>query len=85
VTLCGCRDLNGDSELVLGNIQNRSILDMWRDPSVERIRSGFYRSTYPKICHGCSFYRDLSALRKEKAKKIFKLRKVTESIDLKQV
>ncbi len=84
-TLCGCRDLNGDSELVLGNIQNRSILDMWRDPSVEKIRSGFYRSTYPKICHDCSFYRGLSIFRREKAKKLLKLRKKFESIDLKQV
>jgi len=85
VTLCGCRDLNGDSELVLGNIQNKSILNMWRDQRVKNIRSGFYRSTYPKICQDCSFYRDLSSLRREKSMKMFKLRKNTESIDLKQV
>jgi MoaA/NifB/PqqE/SkfB family radical SAM enzyme len=68
MTLCGCRDLNGDSELVLGNIKDKSILEMWRDPRVEKIRNGFYLSRYPKICHDCSFYRDLSFFRREKLK-----------------
>lgn len=70
MTLCGCRDLNGD--LVVGNIRDRSILEMWRDKRVENIRSGFYSLRYPKICRDCSFYSDLSCFRKEKIKKFFK-------------
>lgn len=68
MTLCGCRDLNGDSELVLGNIRDKSILEMWRDPRVEDIRKGFYSSRYPTVCHDCSMYNDLSFFRKEKLK-----------------
>jgi radical SAM protein with 4Fe4S-binding SPASM domain len=64
MTLCGCRDLNGDSELVLGNIKDKSILEMWHDPRFKSIRSGFYLSEYPKICQACSFYNDLSYFRR---------------------
>jgi MoaA/NifB/PqqE/SkfB family radical SAM enzyme len=68
MTLCGCRDLNGDSELALGNIRDKAILEMWRDPKVEDIRKGFYLSKYPQICHDCSMYEDLSFFRRQKVK-----------------
>jgi radical SAM protein with 4Fe4S-binding SPASM domain len=72
VTLCGCRDLNGDSELVVGNIANKSILEIWQDPRIENIRKGFYAFRYPKICRDCSFYNDLSCFRKQKIEKILR-------------
>ncbi len=68
MTLCGCRDLNGDTELVRGNIRNKSILEMWQDPGVDNVRKGFWLSRYPKICQDCSFYNDLSGFRMEKMK-----------------
>jgi len=68
MTLCGCRDLNGDSELVIANIKDKSILEMWQDPRVNNIRKGFYLSGYPKICRDCSFYNDLSYFRGEAIK-----------------
>lgn len=71
MTLCGCRDLNGDSDLVLGNIKDKSILEMWHDRRVKSIRNGFYLSRYPKICQDCSFYSDLSCFRREKIKNFF--------------
>jgi len=73
VTLCGCRDLNGDSELVIGNIKDRPILEMWRDPRVKSVRKGFYLSRYPKICQDCSFYNDLSGFRKLKITNLLKI------------
>lgn len=72
MALCGCRDLNGDSELVLGNIKDKTILEMWQDPAVDIIRKGFYSSRYPKVCRDCSFYNDLSCFRKEKARILLK-------------
>lgn len=72
MTLCGCRDLNGDSELVLGNIKDKSILEMWHDGRVKSMRNGFYLSRYPKICQDCSFYSDLSCFRREKIKNFLK-------------
>jgi radical SAM protein with 4Fe4S-binding SPASM domain len=71
VTLCGCRDLNSDSELVLGNIRDRSLLEIWRDPRVEEIRNGFYFSKYPAICQDCSMYEDLAFFRQQKIKSFF--------------
>jgi radical SAM protein with 4Fe4S-binding SPASM domain len=72
MTLCGCRDLNGDSELILGNIKDKSILEMWHDRRVKSIRNGFYSRNYPKICQDCSFYNDLSYFREEKIKNFFR-------------
>ncbi len=72
MTLCGCRDLNGDTELVRGNIRNKSILEMWQDPGVDNVRKGFCLSRYPKICQACSFYNDLSGFRMEKMKNFLK-------------
>jgi radical SAM protein with 4Fe4S-binding SPASM domain len=71
VTLCGCRDLNGDSELVLGNIRDRSLQEMWHDPRVEEMRNGFYLSKYPRICRDCSMYEDLAFFRKERIRSFF--------------
>lgn len=68
LTLCGCRDLNGDSELVMGNIREKTILEMWRDPGVEEIRKGFYSSILPRICQDCSMYEDLSFFRRERVR-----------------
>jgi MoaA/NifB/PqqE/SkfB family radical SAM enzyme len=75
MTLCGCRDLNGDSELVLGNVEEKTILEMWRDPRVEKIRNGFYLSKYPKICLDCSMYEDLSFFRREKIRALLRERR----------
>jgi MoaA/NifB/PqqE/SkfB family radical SAM enzyme len=71
VTLCGCRDLNGDSELVLGDLRDKSLLEMWRDPKVEEIRRGFYQARVPRICRDCSMYEDLSHFRMERIRAIF--------------
>ncbi len=79
MTLCGCRDLNGDSELVLGSTRDRSIYEMWHLPKVEEIRNGFYGSRYPEICRDCSMYIDLSFFRKEKLRALLDRRKVTGS------
>lgn len=84
MTLCGCRDLNGDSELVLGNIKDKSILEMWHDQRVENIKKGFYIQRYPKICNDCSFYSDLSFFRKEKIKVLLRGRKCAIAIDTKK-
>lgn len=74
-TLCGCRDLNGDSELVLGNIRDKTILEMWRDPRVEEIRRGFYSSVIPGICRDCSMYEDLFFFRRERVRALFRGRR----------
>lgn len=73
LTLCGCHDLNADSDLVLGNIKDKSILEMWHDDRVKKVRNGFYLSQYPKICQDCSAYNDLSCFRAEKIKNFFKV------------
>jgi hypothetical protein len=79
LTLCGCRDLDGDSELVLGNVADRPILEMWRDPRVAEIRQGFYQGRVPRICRDCSLYQDLGFFRRQKLAAFFRRRRTKET------
>ena len=56
VTVCGCRDLNGDSELILGNIMETSLIDLWNGEKLKKIRQGFRKGEIPDICKDCSHY-----------------------------
>lgn len=56
VTCCGCRDLDGSPEFVLGNIRNESLLEMWHSNKLKKIRHSFYCGTPPGICSDCSHY-----------------------------
>jgi len=62
VGLCGCQDLNASSELVVGNIMESSLLEIWQSDRVTEIRNRFL-SNPPDICGPCGFYRNLDGLR----------------------
>ncbi len=70
MTLCGCRDLNG--ELTIGNIRNKTILEAWHDPRIENIRKGFYAAQYPDVCKECTSYIDLCSFREQKIKNLLR-------------
>jgi MoaA/NifB/PqqE/SkfB family radical SAM enzyme len=59
LTLCGCRDLEADTELSLGNIRDRSIGELWRSPKVQRLRNSFAHRL-PPICVDCAQYIPIS-------------------------
>jgi sulfatase maturation enzyme AslB (radical SAM superfamily) len=82
LTLCGCRDLDGNSELVLGSVADRRILEMWRDPRVTEIRQGFYHGRVPRICRDCSLYQDLGFFRRQQLAALFRRQreKKTETV-----
>jgi len=63
VGLCGCRDYNADSELVVGNIQNESLIELWRSKKVSSLRERFYEGNFPDICSKCTEYRVLQDFR----------------------
>ena len=79
VTVCGCRDLNGDSELVLGNIMKSSLIDLWRGEKLKKIRQGFLEGEIPDICKNCSHYESVKNLKtfhfRREARKNLKLYK----------
>ena len=57
ITSCACRDLNGDSELILGNISKVSLEDAWRSKKLIRSREKWRAGKYiPKICRDCRHY-----------------------------
>lgn len=56
VTLCGCRDFNGSSDLVVGNINDKSLDEIWSNGKVNSIIENFNNKKYPTICVDCNIY-----------------------------
>jgi len=50
VTIC-CADVEG--EIVLGNAQQESLLDIWNGPVLARIRAGIAKGRLPSRCQRC--------------------------------
>jgi len=65
--LCGCADFDGNSELVIDNILNKSLKDIWTSKKVQEVHNRFYRGDYPGICMECSFYLNLDEFRSKGA------------------
>lgn len=63
VGLCGCRDFNADSELIIGDIAKDSLGDLWRLAAVQRLRQRFQEGKFPQICKKCSAYANLDFYR----------------------
>ena len=61
--LCGCRDVEAKSELVVGNIKRRSLHEIWTSPEVKALRARFATPDKPDICRSCTMYRNLDNLR----------------------
>jgi MoaA/NifB/PqqE/SkfB family radical SAM enzyme len=56
LTACGCRDLNVDSDLTLGNIRKTSIDSAWIDGTMKKLRQRFTDGNPPDICKDCRHY-----------------------------
>ncbi|MFH0959946.1 MAG: radical SAM/SPASM domain-containing protein [Pseudomonadota bacterium] len=57
VTACSCRDLNGDSDLVLGKINETSLRGLCHSERLRKLRNNWFRGEgIPEICSDCTFY-----------------------------
>ncbi len=56
MTACGCRDLNGDSELGLGNIKDVPLGQPWQDGTMAALRQRFLDGDPPDLCRDCRHY-----------------------------
>ena len=57
VTACGCRDLDGNGDLVLGNAHERSLVELWSGAKLAALRSNWMEAQeVPNICKDCSHY-----------------------------
>ena len=54
VTVCGCSDVNSTSELMLGNITDNSLIDLWRGGKLRNIRRDFRNGIFPDVCRVCT-------------------------------
>lgn len=61
--LCGCRDVEAKSELVVGNVMQQSLHEIWTSPKVKSLRARFATPDKPDICRSCTMYRNLDNLR----------------------
>ncbi|MBI3695946.1 MAG: SPASM domain-containing protein [Acidobacteria bacterium] len=60
-TVCGCRDLDGTSELALGNLKQHSLAELWTSERLQRIRREF-TTRLPDICVDCAQYSPVSII-----------------------
>jgi len=57
VAMCGCQELEGDSDLVLGNIMDNSLVDLYKSEQAKMIRKNWLNgSRIPQICQNCRNY-----------------------------
>jgi len=61
VKLCGCR-FNGSvyDELVIGNINEKPLNEIWFSQKVFDIRNNFFKGIFPDVCKNCSMYEPVS-------------------------
>lgn len=57
VGACACRDFEASSELILGNVANQSLAEMWKGEKLASIRSDWLtKNRVPDICKSCRHY-----------------------------
>ena len=57
VGACNCRDFEASSELVLGNIKDKTLADLWSGEKLAHLRSDWRRrNQVPEICRTCRHY-----------------------------
>ncbi|MGC2063329.1 MAG: radical SAM/SPASM domain-containing protein [Thermodesulfovibrionales bacterium] len=60
VAFCPCDDFNSDEDLLLGNIRNNSLLEIYNTERVKKLWD--FESHIPSFCRRCSFHRPVSQL-----------------------
>jgi len=58
VNFCVCRDFK--HEMVIGNIRDNGLLDVWRGEPMRKIREDWKSGKVPEMCLRCSMYTPLS-------------------------
>ncbi len=56
MTACGCRDLEGTSELRLGNLNENSMAEILGGGKLEGLRQRFLDGNLPDVCRDCKHY-----------------------------
>lgn len=56
ITACGCRDLEGTSELRLGNLRENSMAEILGGGKLEGLRQRFLDGNLPDVCRDCKHY-----------------------------
>ena len=64
ITACGCRDLDGDSRLALGNMEDSSLEEAYFSQRLDTIRDNWLRKgEVPEICRDCGQYHSAGYLK----------------------
>jgi radical SAM protein with 4Fe4S-binding SPASM domain len=57
VGACSCRDFEANSELILGNVEDQTLEEMWHGEQLTQIRSNWRKKNkVPEICKSCRHY-----------------------------
>lgn len=61
VGACACRDVDA-SELIIGNVNQRSLAEIWFGDELRKMRADFLTPRCPEICQKCTHYNNLAYL-----------------------
>jgi radical SAM protein with 4Fe4S-binding SPASM domain len=71
VSACSCSPAPMDADdLVIGNILESSLIDLWRSERMMRIRASFRKNCRPRTCQGCGQYEGLDLFRTPSGRRI---------------
>lgn len=70
IVMCGCRDLDGRSELYLGNIREMSLAEAYHSPYLRRLRHRWLNAgEIADICRDCLLYSPRTCLMVKESKR----------------
>ena len=73
ISLCGCRELNGDSELIIGNINRLSLTEAYCSMYSKQIRKKWLTNKIiPDICRDCTNYSPRQFLMLSENRRLFR-------------
>ena len=54
---CSCKDFEADSDLILGNVKDQPLMEIWQGEKLKKIRSDWLlKNKVPDICKTCTHY-----------------------------
>jgi radical SAM protein with 4Fe4S-binding SPASM domain len=54
VNACACRDV--EAELIVGNVKEQSLREIWAGPKIDAIIDAHERGEYPDVCKRCTYF-----------------------------
>lgn len=59
VNICGCVNFNANDELIIGDIKEDTLNNIWQGNKIKKLRKNWFEGKAPLMCKDCRFYRSI--------------------------